>query len=495
MLKRVLLVLLTLGLVGLITPPAVGFAYEREFRSAIAVGLSHPAFQITLLDYQRGLYGSSAEIQLGYKDELAERCRTLLSDDSGGQTEATPDVAFIQILMNFCQDGLRFDTQIDHGPLVTGDGVHLALARMSTQMAPESGVLADAWSQLDVPYLVRFDGIVNFDKTMDFEADIPALEWSNDLDQAFGFSGLLLNGRYDSSSGSLTYRGHTEALEIVAQPAYTKLWDLQMEGDMVMADAGLWSGSMSMGIRSMAARPVGGAIHGRILLTDLGVLIESQIDEDAGKVETDLVLELANLDGMQSFDLTDLRVALISNLDLQAMKDYQEISQRWFFASPEEIQNALPELGDVGLRILREDPVLGLEPIQFTVNGDRFEAGVRVEFDASVLPPGVGLTDLATNPALIRSGLMARGGFNTPEALAREFALGAFSGIMMSSLPPDAQVDPQEIAAAARQQSATMIDALIAQGLVERQGGSLSAEFTFRENVLTVNGRAIPMAN
>lgn len=493
--KRIVVILLALGLVGLLTPPAVGFAYEREFRSAIAAGLSHPAVQMTLLDYQRGLYRSTAEVQVGYSEEVAERCRAMLSGEAGGQDEPTPDIAFIQFLMDFCQDGLRFEAEITHGPLVSGDGVRLALARMSTELAPDSGALADAWRQLYVPYLIRFDGIVNFDRTLDFETDVPALGWSNDLGQAFGFSGLSLTGRYDSSSGNLTYGGHTESLDLVAQPAYAKLSDLKLEGDLVMADRGVWSGTMSMGIRSITAGPVDGAIHRRVLLTDLRFLAESQIDEDGGKLQTDFVWELANMDGLRSLDLADLRVALISNFDLQAVKDYQDFSQRWFFASPEELQAALPELSEVGLRFLREDPMLGLEPIQFTVNGDRFEAGVRVEFDASVLPPEVSLTDLSTNPALIVGGLMARGGFHTPEALARELAWGVVSGIIASSLPPDAQVDPQEIDAAARQQSATMIDTFVAQGLIERQGGALSADFSFSENVLTVNGQPIPLGN
>ncbi|MGB5248918.1 MAG: DUF945 family protein [Gammaproteobacteria bacterium] len=494
MFKRVLLVLLAVGLIVALTPPALGYIYERQIRSEISAGVSNPAFTVEIVNYERGFYESQASVRLAASEEYAERFRSLVDTaTSAGSSDPRSD-AVIELLGKFFNGELSFDIDIQHGPLIIGDGIKFALATMVMQLDSSTGPLAELRAMTDAPYLLLTDGTVRFDGTMEFHTNVPPMIWQTDDGSDTRFSGFLANGTYDPDKRTLDTSGIIETVEARFETGTLSASGIGIGIDAQRLGDYIWLGIHSFGVESMTYEPSGQ--YGAESFTANGVSFEmdTRANDGGEKVSMAMVYEIDEFKSPPEIALNDVQIAMkFADIDVDLIEGYTRLQHQLFLATPELMGQLQPEIESLAIDALRTNPGFSVKPARFVLNGQHFEARVGLGFDGSALPPNLNLAMLSANPAFITGGLSARGNVETAEPLARRMAKSFMRGEIMRTLPPESEADYTEIEAVATQQSSMMIDSLIMQGLIERHFGSLSTDFSFDNGVLLVNGQPIPL--
>lgn len=494
MLYRVSVVLVVLGLIAVVTPPALGYVYERQVRSEFDSGLSNPAFTVELSEYERGLFTSKATLRMAYSERFVERFRNLPATDATGAPLDTDSQAAVDGFAAFLDGEIRYDVDIRHGPLLTDDGVRLALASLRAELDTSSGALAEIRQQAGVPYLMRIDGIVNFDNIVDFRAFVPPIGWKGTDDSTLAFSGFTASGSYDASTRNLIGSGLTDTLEFQSEAGAVRLGGIGLDFDARMISDYFWLGQSSFAIESLEAFAAAAAGNGPVLMKDLGVGFDIHGNDAGDKVSMAVSYEISSLSGVQGLELKDMELAIkLTDIDLEAIEAYAELNQRMVLATPDELAALLPEFEELAVRMLQGSPGFSVGIARFTLNNQPFVANAGIDFDASALPYDLDAAVLKANPVSLVGGVSAQGQLEAAEPLARLMATSVMQGQIRSSLAADAEIDEAQLQAIAAQQGSMLLDGLITQGLVDRDRGTLSTNFRFNDGVLLVNGKPVPL--
>lgn len=494
MLRSVSIVLVVLGLIALATPPALGVIYEQQVRSEFESGPSNPLFTVELADYERGLYASTATLRFAYSEQVLQRVRDLPMSDPSGATADPGSQAVADALAKLLSGDIRYNVDIRHGPVVTGDGLKLALASLRVDLDATTGTLAEVREQAGLPYLMRGEGIVGFDNVVDFRTTVPAIGWKGEDDSAVGFSGFEASGSYDRKTGGLIVDGLSAEFEIESELGAMRASGIGLDFDGRLISDYLWLGESSFSIASVEAYVATGADNLPIQMNDIDVGFDAIANQTGDKVSMAISYGIGDFTGIPGMELADMELAIeLTDIDLEVINAYAELNQRMFLATPEEISASLPEFENLALRMLQGSPGFSIETARFILNGQRFVANAGIDLDAAALPPDLDIGMLQANPALLIDGLSAQGQIEAAEPLAMLIVANVVQGQIRSSLSPDAEIDEAELQAVVAQQSTMLLDGLVQQGFVDRARGALSTQFRIVDGVLLVNGKPIPL--
>jgi len=154
----------------------------------------------------------------------------------------------------------------------------------------------------------------------------------------------------------------------------------------------------------------------------------------------------------------------------------------------------------VARQSLKYDPSISIDPLTLTLDGQKVNGELKLGLT------GAGSADLIAHPGEIVRYLQGRAHLSVPETLAlsavetferRQIEQAALEQELNATTegqqPPQAEPDPEQAKAMARQVSRQLIAGLVGQGLIRREGADLVTEVELEPGgKLTVNGK--PMA-
>lgn len=491
--KRLVIVLVILVFTVAALPPLFGIAYERQIRSQIDSAPENPYLRVELADYERGLYSSEGSLRLAFSDQYIEQLRAALATQDRADPLTAEQQAAFESLLDYTQGELRFDIDVLHGPVAIADGVSVGLARVRSELDSATGKLAEFREQVNAPYLFRAEALVGFDGSSDFQYVVPPM-FGGEGNSRFEFSGFNAAGHYDGGERRLKAVGGSSSFKIEREGTRVVLENLEFETDSRLLSNLLWLGKTGVGIRDVRVFSPGSAAQSMFSMHKLGMDLDFDLNESADKLSMEVNYQIAGIIGLPETDLGDLQLRMrLSDVDLEATKDYIVLYQRFGLVNPESMGQFLAELEPLAERILRGSPRIEVEPVKFTLNGEQFLATLGIEFDGDALPADTDVTLLRSNPGLLLGALSAQGRIETSESIAKMTATSIMRDQIAKSIPPDMEATAADVDAAAHEQALAMIDSLIQQGMIRRDEALLSTNFEYTNGELVVNGTAIAL--
>lgn len=458
-----------LALVG--APPVVGGLTQSQVAERVAMLDANPMAMARVVDYDRGWFSSTATIELGVDSDYVAQVSAIDGD------VPPPELM-----------GQRLPIVVDiaHGPIAVGDGVHLGWSSFVARLDPADTQTAELLERLAIPYLFEFRGRTSYTGTIDFDADMPAIETS-DPEASIAFSGATLDGslagrdlRWDLAASSLRVANGDG--RFVAQ-------GIGSSGDVEIRSQHLAIGTARLGVDGIQAT----GPFGQPLLEMANLEMQGGWDVDpSGELLTGTVSYAAGSVTADQVELADAALGIrISNLDAAAMEAYYEALQRVVAAGPADPAAALgEELSPVIEQLLARSPILSFEPIRFRWQNEPFDANVLLELDGAALPP-LALLD-PTNPLPLIGALRATANARLSKALAEDIAVQVIS-TQLAMMGGANGMPPEQIEYMAGAQAGLMLVTLVGQGYLVDGGDSYSTDLRFANGTLTINGNELPL--
>lgn len=491
--KRIIGTLVIVAIVLAAAPPLFGIVYENQVREQIASAPEISYMTFELADYRRGLYSSQGQLRFALSDEYIEQMRSAFATSDPANPQTPEQQAMLDNLLEFMSAELLFDIDVQHGPVMTADGISMGLATVHSEIDSTAGKLAEIQQQLGVPYLFQVDAQVDFDGSFDFQAGIPPIA-NSDPDYSFDFSGLNYIGHFDRPDARVKARGGTDQFLFEMDGVQIAVADIGLTVDTRMLSSSLWLGKTGVDVGKVYVRNPDSAAGSSFELLGLGFDADVGLNDAADKLAIAFVYRIAGVSGVPDSEIADLRVGMrLRDIDREAIEDYILIAQQLGFAEPNAMEKLLPELQTIGTKILRGSPGIDLNPFEFVLNGEPFTAKFGIDFDGAVLPADIDIINLIGDPDVLIEALSGAGQIASSESLARTLAINILRGQIAQGVPPDAEITAADIDAAATQQAAMMIDGMIQQGLIQRKNGQLNMDISYADGQLFVNNVPVPL--
>jgi uncharacterized protein YdgA (DUF945 family) len=462
-------VAIVIVLMGL--PFLTGMLTESHVRQRLTAMGDNPVLIAELETYDRGWLASTARINLG------------LSPQYLAQLEAgapSPDTDFLS-------QRLPVLVEFAHGPLASGNGLHLGLSTVVARSDPDSPLIAALREALGVPYLFELRGRSGFGGGFEFDADVPPFDYSDGSNEV-KFSGLLVDGSLVDDR--LLVQSAIESLDYANAFATALLERVRVTADYALRANNIALGNADFRIeRVVVASALLGtepifAASGLQFYSDVG------LDESAAVMRIALNYGAESVAAGASLTLTETNLGMtLADLDAAAMQEYYTILQPGGpAADPDEM---LATLTPVLWRLLEGGPSLTVDPIAFSMNGEPFSANILVETDPAALPGG--RRDLL-DPALWLAVASVNAEADVSKALAQRIAEQFMRGQLAAAGAAGGEAIPEdELAAMAEAQAGFLLVTLSGQGFLEDNGESYTASLRFAAGELTVNGTIVPL--
>lgn len=492
--KRLVLVLaiVVVGVAAL--PPVLGMVYERQIRTEFENAPANPMVALALTDYQRGLYQSNGTFSVALTDEYLANLRASSQAPVDGQPrDAEAQVALDGLLAALAAQ-LSIDFEVQHGPVTVNEGPEMALAFVRTTWNPDSGELRDFQARMDVPYLLQSDALVGFDGKVEFTGNAPPMSEVNG-DFGFEFSGLSFDGSFAMGTRSMQMTFASESLAIGAAGQAFRLAGMQGQVDGSLLSEYIWLGDTAVTLREMTFDSASGDMPVSFAVRNVALSGASELNDAGDRLSLAAEYSIDSMTGIPGAEIADLRIGMrFSNFDVRAYEQLVQQAQGMNTSSPEASQAALRELASLFAELLRGSPGMEMAPLKLKWNGQPFEADVRMDFDASALGEAE-FAQLSANPGLALVAMSGDGRVAVAEAIAAQLLASALRDQLAQHLPPDAELTDEQIGQAATAQAAMTIEALVQQGMLERNEQLLKSDFNYADGLLTVRGNAIPLGS
>lgn len=323
--------------------------------------------------------------------------------------------------------------------------------------------------------------VVGYGGAVDSSLRIAPAKWTQEGEGAIDWKGLDLHA-IALADGSVRYELTAPGLVIDMQDAHSpgriSMEGMAFRGDAAAGAPGSWlrSGKGSGEIAGMSFQFADGSgkdFKGTIS----GLTISSETT-----LANELLSSRSRLQGVGQFGDTKVdRITMDASMERIHAPTYEKIVKDLLAqaATCDGGQAADPRAAVAAmqaqmLQLLPYDPQYGLDKFEIDMGGKKAELSYRVG------TKGVTKEDLAMP---LQALFMTKGEVTASAKLPVSWidqALGAVSGGEHSSAPPPEFVHQ-------------MIDQIVAQGFVTRDGDVLSAQFSMSKGVMTINGKPLPM--
>ncbi|MCU0971801.1 MAG: YdgA family protein, partial [Gammaproteobacteria bacterium] len=434
-------------------PGFVGIQAQRDYESLVAQ-IESTGYRVEEQSYARGWFRSEARLRVGLPAEAA----------SGAMAD------FPTLVLR---------SRVVHGPFLGAERLPLGLARIDTEIGLDDRLLFTASPEPPVQLLFGFGG------AGELLLQVPARQTQLlDAQVSADFAGAT--GRIRFVSGRAEAQGYVAVPGLrvaTADGGLTELRGARLDLAIEPGPSGLPIGVWQMALESLKAG--GPDAPEALLLQALAMKADSR--EQAGEVAVTAEYDAGVLviDGERYGPLAiRLRFAHLPAAALVKLRDAVEDVRR--SAVPQEAAAAmalLPLVDD----LLASDPLAALDRLQIDTPVGRIEGALEVR------AVGLRLADAGRLGTLgLLSKLDGKASFRVPERVVR----GAFRQQALARLMAADQAEGKRAAQEAEadrfadQQLAT----LLAQELAVKEGDRLATVATWRNGLLTVNGKTIPLA-
>lgn len=490
--KKLVIGVVVIGLLAAgVLPPVFGFVAEQRLKEQLAIAPDNPQFDVTLSDYKRGLYASTATLRVSLDPAYAEALAGF--DDLGdAQREALePDTEVALTLFDKLRDGFSFDVDVKHGPISLHDGLFVGLSRSLVEITAADGELRELQDTLELPYLIRSRADTGFTGNTTAITDIPPIDYANGPDR-FVFSGFELLSDINLTSLQGDYAGGVAQMSGSLEGADFVIDNITMDGDFEILSDLFSIGSARIGVGAMQ---IDVADEPTVTLDNLMVDVAISLDDAREFLDLDITYGVDEVAGIEGHTLTDARFNFgMQHLARDAVERYVDVSQNIDMFDPAAAEQA-EQLMLASLRdIIAGSPSMAMAPVKFTFDDQSFLAQVNLDIDGTSLPPAAEIAEqLAANPALLLNLLSGTARIEAAEPLARLMAAAITRDQLAAMVTPDMGLTEADLDRQAEQQSAVMISGLIAQGMLTVEDDLLISDLEYKDGLLTINEMPIPL--
>lgn len=467
----VAIVLVAAALLAL--PPVIGGSAQTQFETRIATINANELMAVDVVFYDRGAYTSRAVLEIGLSPAYVARLEEL-----SGPEGLPPGLGLL------ADNDVTVVVDMAHGPVGLAEGLFFGLNRVHAYPDPDASGNQALARQLGMDSLFDFRGDVGYGGTLDYEAEISAIDYADEM-SAFGTSAWMLTGRFDGTR--IVSDTRLDSLFYSLGPIGMTLRDLRGIGDNEFLTTNIALGTYDIDI---ASATVVNELDPTVPLFDAtGVGFHSDVglDGEAGLIDGAIEYLVASAQAGRDTTIADGRMRLaVTQLDAAALEEYIEVANGYATAPPTDPDAALAELSPIVERLLAAGPTMSVEPLSGSVDGEPFETNVRVTTDAAALPEGMPL-DLQ-DPSLWLGLVGVDADARVSKVLAETLAVQAVSMQLASSGMPADQAEQM-----ARAQAGFMLVTLVGQGMLVEDGETYVAELDFEDGALTLNGNPLPV--
>jgi uncharacterized protein YdgA (DUF945 family) len=436
------------------TPGFVGIEAQRDYESLVAQ-LESAGYRLEEQSYARGWFRSEARLRVALPEPHA-----------AGAGPALPSVV------------LR--SQVVHGPFLGGDRLPFGLARIETEVGLDDRLLLAASPEAPVQVFFGFDGRGE----LLLQAPARQIELVDGQVSA-DFAGV--NGRVRFASGRAEAQGFVAVPGLrlaAADGGLAELRGARLDLAIEPGPSGLPTGGWRMEIESLKA---GGRSGDPAALSIEQLEVQGDSREQTGEVAVTADYRAAAVlvadQRYGPFDVR-LRVAHLPATALVKLRDAVTEARGGPLPPEAAATAALLPLVD---ELLAADPLVALDRLQVDTPAGRIEGqfearAVGLRFADAARLGGVGLLSKLDGSASLR----------VPERLLRAaFRQQALARLAGAGQGGEERADHEaEADRLADQQLAT----LLAQELAVKEGDRIATVASWRNGLLTVNGKTIPLA-
>jgi uncharacterized protein YdgA (DUF945 family) len=458
----------------LATPWVVGALAEQRIASDVERLDSEGQLDATLIEYSRGWATSAAIIELELPDGALDPA-ALPPDAPAGLVMAT----------EWLNGPVRLLVSISHGPVLTGDGIQIGIARSTVRLDPATPGYQALIDELGIPYLFELRTTTGFDGRSKFVNDVPAFSLERP-DLTVNFSGSTTSGQYDATERRLVGQGDVPALHVTGSDGSFDLERLGFGFDSTRYNEVLRLGFGESTIGHVAIDAQGG----RFAVDDVQLRGDLTLDDDGEHATLTMNYGVARISDDAELDVSDVAMtATFRQIDVDALSAYYAGVQNAGLQNDASAPLSLA-VEDAVYDLLASSPQLEFAPFQLNWGGEPFSATLAINVDGANLPPRSNFTALM----LATQGVLnADASIELTEPLA--YAIAA-RGIEFQLRRGNAQesvfMTDDEIETVAQSQAAIALAGLAAQGLLTRTSGGFRTTAEFAQGRLTINGTPIP---
>lgn len=458
--KKVLLGMTGVAVLLVAVPAYIGFNVEGRYQELVRQA-EQSGFQAVQNQYQRGWFGSSAETQFSLQ---------LPSDYSG---EITEPVSF------------TLKSEVAHGPWIKKP--------LSGLAEINSSIFLDGENIFPEDYPAEIRTLISFDGSGHTLVDLPATDLqANGERPAIRFSGVKGELLFDAAFKDVNLDFRMPALQIGDIDAeVASINDVQISSHSWKNSTGLMLGGGRFVIGSLSLDTDQGDV---IAIDKLSIEVDShEQDQQVNAAATYRFQGLSVAD--EHFGPAEMEISidrLASAVLLNIQQAVEELGSQQMQPAQQQIAMMSILLSN-GPALLEGDPRLALSRFHLET-----PEGV-VEGQFSVQTVGLLWQDVS-NPGVILEKLLASGQLKIPQVyvnkllalqmqkeLMHQYQLHNGGGEELK-MPDQSQLEDE-----AAMLAETQLENLLSQGLLQKQGGYLTAAMNMESGLLTVNGKSIPL--
>ncbi|GEM_PF-1863899 len=388
---------------------------------------------------------------------------------------------------------LKIRVYVEHGPVLTQNGLGFGLADMVTSVnGDEVPVLLDYLALAGFDEFFTASGRLEFDGSGEVDYAVSAMQY---LDQDLG-----IEASYSGLTGTLNFEGlgrfiSSEAFSeggkfVVDGIAFVDVGPMKMSYEMALDQGLIWFGTGSADVEFdslvLSSPEQSGSIEG--LRADMYIF-------DGGTSDSTSIEYSLGFDGLDS-DTLQLDNALVAfsyeNISKKALENYLKLAMSLDFSDDDTVQAALLQFAiDELPEALLHNPGLSVPRLSFSHQGRSFEGSLRAAIDGQKVTIPIDFR----RPDLLIPALTAELHLDADESLVNDLMIIQASSSVDASFAGNNEFDlTAEMRQTMIEQQASMTIGIAAiQGFVIRNNGRIKANIGLADRLLDINGTPMPL--
>lgn len=450
---------------------------KSMLESQIAEINKMPGYRAELVEYNTGWRKADGKVEVGFDWNF-------YSGLSGN--DLTPEEKARLAAM---PSHLALDLQVAHGPILTNAGLGLGLSFIRlTPNVSDNARLRSFQERAKVNALFTYQMIIGLLGGSSFSLDSPPLQITDEsAGSRFSYGGTHFEGSYNVRSKALIAEGGLQPLTFVLEDGSFEMSATELKADLVMLNQAASLGDMEIKIATFTGvSPEQGGVS-ELSMADLLIRYEGEKDSN----ET---VKMAVQYGIGEMAVGDQRLAnmnfqiVFERLGIDALQKYYDELVKLYENAEDasDLQQRLETMSELGSAFLKYSPAVSIPDVSFVINGGKFSANTRVDFDgqgADITP-----TDLA-NPLVLMARLNVVGALNVDQQMLDDLGVKMLADEIRTQLASeDQQMSEGEINELAKNQLQGMLAQQVQAGILIGTADGYRATFSMDKGAMKLNG-------
>jgi uncharacterized protein YdgA (DUF945 family) len=457
-----------------IAPRFVGnYAYKTLQKAERSIN-ELPLYRLKIIEYDQGWFSSKAKVNIHIASAALDKITKSMDRTSK------------ESLNDFKDNGLTFDINIAHGPVMLLDGLHFGLVTTKSEFRPNLDD-NDFKLTLNIDVINRINLLGNINSrvtnsaidiitTDKNEFKLSPIEYSVDINSDFD------HYSFDVNKVNLTVK-QKNGTEF-------ELKGLSMKGEGSKINDFLWTSEQKLDVTNMNTVKNGKELFN---LNNLNYYINiDKLDSETLKVifklaSSELTVDAAKINDINyNMTLSKLSIKELSNLaELNNKVEDLEFLSAENTAITRDIRKELTQnMLTSGLNILKNSPELNIDELSFKM-GDGFFKGHAT---SNVLGDLITANMTANDFKYFKNFMVANMDITFNEEMVIKM-----SELSVLKNPRIAAMKKDQIREIASKQAIILLALAIAEKYLLKEGNLYKSSGEFKNNKLTVNGKDVPL--